>query len=199
MTAPQTIPHLPSFIPYELCTTVGVVPDPPEAVDQCMDLVQADVAKGGVSARGVTEEQFAQLQQVVSDARADGIDLKIVVIDGNPYIDTPLRDIATEVGQANPGSTVLALSPSFAGTYSPTFDRVTLEAGEDLAKTGNPVQSAQNFVGELHTPDFPWMTWTIGLTLGVLIAAVATRLLQRRAKAAYASNVQAQNTSADPS
>ncbi|OBF11650.1 DUF6676 family protein [Mycobacterium sp. ACS4331] len=199
MTAPHTVPHLPSFIPFEVCTTVDLVPDPPGAVDQCMAVVQADVARDGVSARGVTEEQFGQLQQVVSDARGDGIDLKIVVIDANPYIDTPLRDIATEVGQANPGSTVLALSPSFAGTYSPTFDRVTLEAGEDLAKTGNPVQSAQNFVGELQTPDFPWMTLTIGLTVGVFIAAVATRLLQRRARAAYAPNVQAGTTSADPS
>ena len=85
------------------------------------------------------------LRQVVADARKDGIDLKIVVIDTNPPIDTPLRDIATEVGEANPGSTVLVMSPSFAGTYSPTFDRVTLEAGEDVAKTGNPVQSATEF------------------------------------------------------
>jgi hypothetical protein len=198
VSAPHTIPHLPAFIPIEVCTTVGVVPDPPEAVDQCMAAVHADIARDGISARGVTEEQFEQLKQVVADAETQGIDLKIVVIDANPWIDTPLRDIATDVGEANPGSTVLALSPSFAGTYSTSFDRVTLEAGEDLAKTGNPVQSAQNFVGQLQTPDFPWMGLTIVLTLGVILAAVITRVLQVRAKAAFASNAQADSGSPDP-
>ena len=88
-----------------------------------MDAVKAQVADGGVSAPAA---DLPGLRQVVADARNDGIDLKIVVIDTNPPIDTPLRDIATVVGQANPGSTVLVLSPSFAGTYSPTFDRVTV-------------------------------------------------------------------------
>jgi hypothetical protein len=197
VSAPHTIPHLPAFIPVEVCTTVGVQPDPPEAVDQCMAVVHADVARDGVSARGVSEEELEQLKQVVNDTRADGIDLKIVVIDANPWIDTPLRDIATDVGEANPGSTVLALSPSFAGTYSTSYDRVTLEAGEDLAKTGNPVQSAQNFVAQLETPDFPWTGLTIVLTLGVFLAAVLTRVLQVRAKAALASNAQEDRASAD--
>ena len=57
------------------------------------------------------------------------------------------------------------MSPTFAGTYSPEFDRVTLEAGQDLAKNGNPVQSSQNFVGELTTPQFPWTAFTIVLVL----------------------------------
>ena len=118
----------------------------------------------------------------------DGIDLKIVVIATNPPIDTPLRDIATEVGQAHPGSTVLAISPSFAGTYSPTFDRVTLEAGQDVAKTGDPVQSSKNFVSELTTPHFPWTAFTIVLVLGVVAAAVATRMLQVRGKRAAAGS-----------
>ncbi len=159
------IPFLPAYIP----------PD----VD--MDAVKADVGDDGVYAPGA---DVHGLQQVVADARQDGIDLKIVVIDKNPPIDTPLRDIATEVGEAYPGATVLAISPSFAGTYSPTFDRVTLEAGQDVAKTGNPVQSAQNFVDQIQTPDFPWTALTIVLTLGVLAAAVATRILQVRAKRA---------------
>ena len=106
-----------------------------------------------------------------------------MVVEHNPPIDTPLRDIATVVGQSKPGATVLVLSPIYTGTYSPTFDRVTLEAGEDLAKTGNPVQSAQNFVSQLNTPDFPWTGLTILLTVGVLLAAVATRILQVRNKA----------------
>ena len=121
---------------------------------------------------------------MVADARAKGIDLKIVVIPTNPPIDTPLRDIATEVGHAHPGSTVLAISPSFAGTYSRHFDRVTLEAGQDVAKTGNPVQSSKNFVSELTTSHFPWTPFTIVLVLGVALAAVGTRMLQVRARAA---------------
>jgi hypothetical protein len=165
VTGPHVIPFIPDYIP----------PD----VD--MNLVKADVADDGVSAPGA---DVPALQQVVADAREDGIDLKIVIIDKNPPIDTPLRDIATEVGAANPGSTVLVLSPSYAGTYSATFDRVTLEAGQDLARTGDPVQSSKNFVSQLTTPDFPWTALTIVLVLGVLLATVATRLLQVRGKRA---------------
>ncbi|MBO0676434.1 hypothetical protein JRC04_03035 [Mycolicibacterium sp. S2-37] len=157
---PDVLPFLPGFIPPDLD----------------LDKVLAEVGADGVSAPlGVDE---AGLRQIVSEARADGIDLKIVVIDHDPHIDTPLRDIATEVGIAYPDSTVLALSPSFAGTYSGSIDRVTLEAGQDLAKTGNPVQSAQNFVDQITTDDFPWTLLTIALVLFVAAAAAATRLLQ---------------------
>lgn len=155
---------------------------PPE-ID--MDAVAAQVADGGVSAPAA---DLPGLRQVVADAHADGIDLKIVVLEANPPIDTPLRDIATVVGQSNPGSTVLVLSPSFAGTYSPTFDRVLLEAGEDLAKTGTPVQSAQNFVSQLTTPIFPWTEFTILVTLAVMLAAVATRFLNVRSKQSSTTN-----------
>ncbi len=128
------------------------------------------------------------LRQVVADARKDGIDLKIVVIDRNPPIDTPLRDIATEVGEAYPGSTVLTLSPSYAGTYSPKFDRVTMEAGQDLARTGDPVQSSKNFVSQLTTPDFPWTALTIVLVLGVAAAVILARMLHVRGKRCGRSN-----------
>lgn len=164
VTGPHVLPHLPGYIP----------PD----VD--MTMVKDQVADGGVSAPPGAD--IAALRQVVADADQDGIDLKIVVIENNPPIDTPLRDIATEVGAAYPGSTVLAVSPFYAGTYSPVYDRVTLEAGQDLAKTGDPVQSSKNFVAELQTPDFPWMPFTIVLVLGVAVAAVFTRMLQVRAK-----------------
>lgn len=169
----NTVVSGPQVLPFP-----GPVPAyiPPE-VD--MDAVQAQVAADGVSAPASEE---AGLQQVVADARSAGIDLKVVVIEANPPIDTPLRDIATVVGQSHPGATVLVLSPSFAGTYSPTFDRVTLEAGEDLAKTGNPVQSAQNFVSQLNTPDFPWTALTVVLCLAVTLAAVLTRFLQVASK-----------------
>ena len=122
------------------------------------------------------------LREVVAEAKQKGIDLKIVVIEKNPPIDTPLRDIAPDVGKLHPDSTVLAISPFFAGTYSKQFDRVTLEAGQDVAKTGNPVLSSQNFVGELTASHFPWTPFTIILVLGVAVAAVATRMLQVRAR-----------------
>jgi len=170
VTGPHAIPFLPSYIPPD----VDII------------AVKADVADDGVSVPPADAADVPALRQVVEQARSEGIDLKIVVIDRNPPIDTPLRDIATEVGQAYPGSTVLAISPSFAGTYSPVFDRVTLEAGQDVAKTGDPVQSSKNFVGELTTPHFPWTPFTIVVVVGVLAAAVVTRILQVRGKRAAA-------------
>lgn len=165
-----------------------------------MAVVQSDIAQGGISAHGLPPQQLADLQHVVSAAADDGIDLKVVVLNRDTGVDTPLRDVATEVGQANPGSTVLVLSPFRVGTYSSTFDRVTLEAGEDLAKTGNPVQSTSNFVSQLKTPDFPWTGLTIGLTIGVLAAAVVTRLLRNRAKSTAPANPQVDaEISASPS
>jgi uncharacterized protein DUF6676 len=171
VTGPHVIPFLPSYIP----------PD----VD--MNQVKADVADDGVSVPVADAADVPALRQVVEEAMQKGIDLKIVVIPNNPPIDTPLRDIATEVGNAFPGSTVLAISPSWAGTYSTTFDRVTLEAGQDLAKTGDAVQSARNFVSELTTPHFPWTPFTIVLILAVIAAVVATRVLQVRGKRAAAA------------
>jgi Family of unknown function (DUF6676) len=175
-----TTPQVPLFIPSQVCAIVGKDPGstPP---DVCMDLVKADLRNDGVSAAHVPAN--AGLTKVVADAKQKGIDLKIVVLDQNPPIDTPLRDIATEVGRDNPGSTVLVLSPSFAGTHSPTFDRSTLEAGQDIAKvSGTPVVASQNFVNELTTPHFPWTPFTLLLVLGVAVAAVGTRILQVRAR-----------------
>jgi hypothetical protein len=174
VTAPHVIPFLPAYIP----------PD----VD--MNKVKADVGDDGVSAPAA---DVAGLRQVVADAREEGIDLKIVVIETNPPIDTPLRDIANEVGQAYPGSTVLAISPSWAGTYSTSFDRVTLEAGQDLAKTGDPVQASKNFVSQLTTPDFPWTAFTIVLIVAVAAAAAVVRMLQIRGKRYHATEIPQNN------
>lgn len=156
---PQTIPFLPEYIPQD--------------VD--INLIKAQVAADGVAA---TPNVEPGLQEVVSQARGDGINLKIVLLDHNPPNDTPLRDIATVVGADYPNSTVLVLSPSYVGSYSSHYPRVTLEAGEDHSKTGNPVQSAQNFLNELNTPEFPWTAFTIFLLIGVFAAAVGTRLMQ---------------------
>ena len=147
-----------------------------------MDLVLADVREDGVSASA--SQNKAGLAGVVADAKAKGVDLKIVVLDQSPPIDTPLRDVATQVGKAYPGSTVLVISPGWAGTYSPVYDRVTLEAGQDVAKTGDAVQSSKNFLSELTTHHFPWTPFTIVLVLAVVAAVVATRVLQVKSKRA---------------
>jgi hypothetical protein len=166
VSGPHVIPFLPSYIPPNID----------------MNQVKADVGDDGVSVAPAYAKDIPELRQVVADARAQGIDLKIVMIADNPPIDTPLRDIATEVGEAYPGSTVLAMSPMWAGTYSKNFDRVTLEAGQDIAKNGDPVQSSKNFVSELTTPHFPWTAFSVVLVIGVFAAAVATRFLQVRSK-----------------
>jgi hypothetical protein len=183
VTGPHVIPFLPSYIPPQVCAAVGQDPSTPP--DVCMNLVLADVGEDGVSAS--SSQNKAGLADVVADAKQKGVDLKVVVLDQSPPIDTPLRDIATQVGKAYPGSTVLVISPGWAGTYSTVYDRVTLEAGQDVAKTSDPVLSSKNFVSELTTQHFPWTPFTIVLVLAVIAAVVATRVLQVKSKRAIAA------------
>jgi hypothetical protein len=172
------MPLLPSYIPPEVCGPVGQPETTP--VDTCLNLVLEDVRDDGVSAAPGPEN--AGLADVVAEAKEKGIDLKVVVVDKDPPIDTPLRDIATEVGEAYPGSTVLVLSPSESGSFSTTFDRVTVEAGQDIAEGRGSVQGAKNFVSELTTSHFPWTAFTIVVVIAVLAAVVGTRVLQLRAR-----------------
>src|SRR5258708_38525522 len=160
---PQTIPFLPAYIPQDVDMTA----------------IKAQVAATGASAPA---PDMPGLLDVLNHARGEGVNLKIVVLDHNPPNDTPLRDISTVVGADYPDSTVLTLSPNYVGTYSTHFPRVTLEAGEDIAKTGNPVVSAQHFLHELESPEFPWTGLTIFLLIGVLAAAVGARFLQLRGR-----------------
>lgn len=175
---PQTVPFLPAYIP----------------VDVDMNVVKSQVAATGVSAPPAA---MPGLLDVVNQAHAEGINLKIVLLDHNPPNDTPLRDISTVVGADYHDATVLTLSPSYVGSYSTQFARVTLEAGEDNAKTGNPVVSAQHFLHELDTPEFPWTGLTIFLLIAVLAAAVGTRLLQVRGKRVATSGDAAATPAAD--
>jgi hypothetical protein len=167
--------HAPLYIPGEICGTIGA--DPATPPEQCLAIVQDQVTAHNISApAGGTPA----LLEVINQAHNDGIDLKIVVLDHNPLNDTPLRDIATRVGAQHTDATVLVLSPNFVGSYSTHFPRATLEIGEDNAKTGNPVVSAQNFLHQLNTPQFPWTAFTIVLLIGVLAAVVGTRIMQLR-------------------
>lgn len=151
-----------------------------------MAIVKSAVAADGIFA---PPADVPALRQVVSDAAHHGINLKIVVIDHNPPNDPPLRDVATAVGSSYPDATVLVLSPSFVGSYSMHFPRSTLEIGEDNAKasTGNAVVSAQNFLHQLTTPQFPWTAFTVVLLIVVLAAVVGTRILQVLSKRQAAS------------
>jgi hypothetical protein len=137
------------------------------------------------------------LLDLINQAHEHGIDLKIVVLDHNPPNDTPLRDIATVVGSQHPDATVLVLSPNFVGTYSTHFPRATLEIGEDNAKTGNTVVSAQNFLHQLETPQFPWSGFTIVVLIGVLAAVIGTRFMQLRARRSATSQESAESARND--
>jgi hypothetical protein len=172
-----TTPHVPLYIPGEICGTLGV--DPATKPDDCLSIVQHQVTAGNISA---PPSVAPGLLELVDQAHGHGIDLKIVVLDHNPPNDTPLRDIATVVGAQHPDATVLVLSPNYVGTYSTHFPRSTLEIGEDHAKTGNTLLSAQNFLHQLETPQFPWTPFTIVVLIGVLAAVVGTRFMQRRAR-----------------
>jgi hypothetical protein len=178
-----TTPHAPLYIPGEICGTVGA--DPATKPDQCLAIVQEQVTAANLSAPPTVTPA---LLQVINQAHDDGIDLKIVVLDHNPPNDTPLRDIATVVGSQHPDATVLVLSPNYVGSYSTHFPRATLEIGEDNAKTGNPVVSADNFLHQLNTPQFPWTVFTIVLLIGVVAAAIGTRFLQLRARRSATSH-----------
>jgi hypothetical protein len=181
-----TTPHAPLYIPGEICGTVGA--DPATKPDQCLAIVQGQVTAENISAPPAVTPA---LLQVINQAHDDGIDLKIVVLDHNPPNDTPLRDIATVVGSQHPDATVLVLSPNYVGSYSTHFPRATLEIGEDNAKTGNSVVSAQSFLHQLNTPQFPWTEFTIVLLIGVLAAVVGTRFLQLRARRSAMSHDEA--------
>jgi hypothetical protein len=165
----------------------------PQDVD--MTAIKAQVAADGVSA---APDAVPGLLDVVNQAHAEGINLKIVLLDHNPPSDTPLRDVSTVVGADYPDATVLTLSPSYVGSYSTRFPRVTLEAGEDHSKTGSPVVSAQNFLRALNTPEFPWTGLTLFLLIGVLAAAVGTRFLQLRSKRAATSANAADTAPGEP-
>ncbi|MFZ0715132.1 MAG: DUF6676 family protein [Mycobacterium sp.] len=170
-----------------MCGTVGV--DPATKPDDCLAVVQQQVSAGNISAPPAVTPELVDL---INQAHEHGIDLKIVVLDHNPPNDTPLRDIATVVGSQHPDATVLVLSPNFVGTYSTHFPRATLEIGEDNAKTGNTVVSAQNFLHQLETPQFPWTGFTIVVLIGVLAAVVGTRFMQLRVRRSATSRESAE-------
>lgn len=137
-----------------------------------LEQVLADLADDQVSA---PSDRVADLVEQVQRAQDHGIDLRVVVVDRDPRIDSQLRDLATEVGTED-GGTVLVLSPGWVGAYSDSLDRVTLEAAQDRTYTGDPVVSTRNFVDSVTEPGPAWTAWTILLILVVAAVAGATAL-----------------------
>ncbi|UFS97846.1 DUF6676 family protein [Nocardia huaxiensis] len=146
----------------------------------------ADLASDGVAApKGRDQEKLAA---IVADAREHGIDLNLVVIQGNPGIEANLRDVANEVFKVE-GGTVAVFSDDWIGTASDQFTRAKLEWAEDPAKYRNPdhtTEAVQIFVDRLEQPEgLSWTAITLVLLAG-LVAVIAGLYLVKSRRAAAA-------------
>lgn len=131
--------------------------------------VRIDLADNGVATP--EDDDQSELAAIVADARAHGIDLSIVVLDGNPWHDSELRDLATEVAGFQHG-TVAVFSDDWIGTTSDSISRVRLEWAEDKSKFtgGNTEQAAQTLVHRLaQTPMVSWTEITLVLLAGLVL------------------------------
>lgn len=136
-----------------------------------LNAIIADLVDDHVSAP-VGRDQDG-LAAIAATAREHGINLDIIVVQGNPGIEANLRDLATEVGKIE-GGTVVVFSDDWVGTYSDQFTRGHLEWAEDRAKYHGPEQttgSAQVFVDRLEQPET--VSWTV-LTLVMLALLIAS-------------------------
>ncbi|MEU1981520.1 DUF6676 family protein [Nocardia sp. NPDC019395] len=150
--------------------SLGATKLPDEFDSDTMQEVRSDLADNGVSAPD--DDDQSDLAAIVADARAQGIDLSIVVMHGNPGHDSELRDLATEVAGFQHG-TVAVFSDDWIGTASDSISRVHLEWAEDKAKfkEGDSEEAAQILVHRLEQT--PTMSWT-GITSVLLTVLVLT-------------------------
>ncbi len=143
----------------------------PDGFDsKTLEELRADLADNGVATPEGDDQ--SELAAIVADARAHGIDLSIVVLDGNPGHDSELRDLATEVAGFQHG-TVAVFSDDWIGTTSDSISRVRLEWAEDKAKFtgGKSEQAARTLVHRLEqTPTVNWTEITIVLLAGLVLA-----------------------------
>ncbi|WP_228806771.1 DUF6676 family protein [Nocardia cyriacigeorgica] len=149
--------------------------------------IRADLADDGVAApEGKDQSELAAL---VAQARADGIPLSVVVVQGNPWHDSSLRDLATEVGKFQHG-TVAVFSDDWMGTYSDSISRVHLEWAEDAAKWkgGKSEEAVQIFADRLQQPEsVPWTGFTSVLLAGTVAAVGGLYWVKRRRAASAAA------------
>jgi hypothetical protein len=163
-------------------TFVPVAADLPPDVD--VEVIVAGLAGDHVYAPDDVEPEIAEQ---VAQARADGLELSVVVVPENGRHDSLLRNLATEVA-SDEGGTVLVLSPDWAGTFSDTVSRVQLEAGEDHAKfVGDPVVATRNFVDEVDGPALSWTAVTSVLVAGTVLAVAGLYVVKSRRAAKSAT------------
>ncbi|RJO68260.1 hypothetical protein D5S18_33070 [Nocardia panacis] len=150
---------------------------PPSVDESTLTTLDADLSKHHVAVvEGIETDELDtyDLAGIAADAREHGIPLSVVVVPGNPFPESSLRDLATRLGATHHG-TVVVLSDDWAGTYSDTLSRDRLERAEDAAKNrhaGHSVEAAQAFVDSLQKPDpISWTTATC-LILVALVAAI---------------------------
>lgn len=142
--------------------------------------VESDLTDNAVAApRGVEQDGLAA---IAAEARVQGIDLSIVVVEGNPAHDSELRDLATEVAKFQHG-TVAVFSADWIGTTSDSISRVRLEWAEDKAKFkgGKSEEAAQIFVDRLTQPEtVSWTAITSVLLAGLVLAVTGLYWVKRR-------------------
>ncbi|MFW0794674.1 DUF6676 family protein [Gordonia sp. CPCC 205515] len=166
----------------------------PEDVD--MNALLADIQDDGVAAPDGAD--VAGLQKVVADAKADGYQLSIVVLDKREPKFTYYRDIATEL-QSEVGGTVMVLAPDSVGSASPYFSRVEQEQATENLTLTDPPAAAQKFWDQMSGPSLNWTAISLVLIVIVVIGAVIARLRQVRRRDTTASDAAADNASAAPS
>lgn len=139
--------------------------------------VVGDLADDGVAA----PEQFVDgLKNVVADAAAEGLDLKIVFTEGPSVVHTDARDVATLLGQQYEG-TILVRTPLYVGSVSDTIPRHQLEAGEDGAyQEFDPVASASVFQDKVTQPAPPWGVYSAVVLALTVVAVIAFAVALRR-------------------
>ncbi|WP_256673723.1 Rv1476 family membrane protein [Nocardia cyriacigeorgica] len=158
--------------------------------------IRADLADDGVAAPEGKDQ--SELAAIVAQARADGIPLSVVVIQGNPWHDSSLRDLATEVGKFQHG-TVAVFSDDWMGTYSDSISRVHLEWAEDAAKWkgGKSEESVQIFTDRLQQQEsVPWTAFTSVLLAGTVLAVGGLYWVKRRRAASTTATADSADDSA---
>ena len=166
-----------------------------------VDAILADLAEDGVAAPAA---QVDGLRAVVANAADEGVALRVVVVDQDPFLPEQLRDLATSIGDADvgdaDGGTILALSPHMMGSNSDTISRFQLEGAQAMPRTGDSTADVQAFVDQIAEPSLPWTAITAVLTLLVLLAAAAGTALNVRShkRASQAATAAARPVESSP-
>ncbi|WP_280267174.1 DUF6676 family protein [Nocardia wallacei] len=124
----------------------------PSNVD--VNAILEDLSDNHVATPKGQKQKEGALAAIVDDAREHGIELSIVVVQGNDGRESDMRDLATAVGKTEHG-TVAVFSDDMVGTYSDSIPRARLEWAEDPAKgqkVGHSDTAAQIFVDRLESP-----------------------------------------------